>query len=223
MNTKRDNTSLKEIATLKQQIEIFGCPNCSQEIKRIKLEVTNGEPGIIYSDRKGLRGNSSSPSIIKCEGCESVYWLSSRNFVKEDEIDVINAPIIELAKPLSYFELNSALSNEESCSDDEMEKYLRIELWWRYNDKYRDVNPIMVGDGIDLLINRKNMRKLIALLDINRDEEKLMVAEVHRNLCEFEKCVQTLKDFRSSKFKNEVGQMIVACAMKNDKVFRIEK
>jgi len=63
------------------------------------------------------------------------------------------------------------------------EKTIRLEIWWAYNDRKRNN---------DELRWKENCLALLKLLDYSDINQRIMVAEINRNLGDFEKCISII-------------------------------
>jgi hypothetical protein len=105
------------------------------------------------------------------------------------------------------------------ASTQERRIYLRIRLWWAVNDLIRTYRPfwkrlldirglnqfyLFVGDRVQLRrsfrkyrsIFRNNLQKLSTLLDPVTDEDKLMLAEIHREMGKRSKALSVLNELK---------------------------
>jgi len=73
--------------------------------------------------------------------------------------------------------------------DKEKEFYLRLQAWWASNDKYRQ-NP---SNTVSLTIEEKrNLELLFSMLEVSDPSDRIMKAEIARELGRYEECLSLL-------------------------------
>ena len=173
-------------------IEYYKCPKCQSLTSRGSLLSGNTFGAKLYSDGKQIAPMLPEfPAIIKCKKCGTFFWLKDENEIKiEDEtIESYSAEF------LSVNEYNEAINSEIFTNNKELH-FLRIRLWWAFNDRIRQNNDIFLSEN-DQQIYEKNCLKLLEILDKNDINEKIMCAEIYRNLGSFNECqkiIETLED-----------------------------
>ena len=95
------------------------------------------------------------------------------------------------AEFLSLDEYIEAINFEVYRNKNE-ECFLRIRLWWAFNDRIRDGKKIFLNKN-DKEIYELNCKKLIELLNKNTEDEILMRAELYRNLGNYIECINILE------------------------------
>ena len=101
---------------------------------------------------------------------------------------------------------------EELKSDDidlEQEKYLRIRLWWRWNDPVREGNEELARPS-DFV---RNLRELIEFLFEDEDNDRLMMAEAWRQLGKH----KAAADLLAYQFPEEFGLAVDTIRSANEK------
>jgi tetratricopeptide (TPR) repeat protein len=131
----------------------------------------------------------------------------------------------EKYKPARFLHIDEyvlALQNKDVCSSKEDEYYIRLKLWHTFNDRIRNGQPLFENDS-EKKHWEDNCRQLIALINSNKGPDKVMIAELKRNLGEFEEAVNLLDSIRHR--GNEwwvIDQIKAACEKKNTLVFRLD-
>lgn len=94
------------------------------------------------------------------------------------------------------------------------EKYLRKYLWWAFNDRIRNKEKLFVDDNDEALYT-SNCIRLIKLLDKNITEEKIMIAEIYRNIENYDQCINTLKEVTDERFEEIIELIRTECGKRN--------
>lgn len=164
------------------------------------------------------------PEIAHCQGCGGFYWLdrareigtipSSLHLMLTPEEarqvpdEWTRAPMIHV---LDEQELMSAV-NSPAATDVRRERKLRILLWWKGNDRFREKDdraphgrpapdePLKAGlravparqYEAPTQVHRANMERLHAILQAKEPKMRLMKAELARELGLFEECLALL-------------------------------
>jgi hypothetical protein len=68
----------------------------------------------------------------------------------------------------------------DAVSDPQKERYVRLQTWWAFNDCRRESQELPLSS-----IEIENLHAFINLLDENEENDRLMKAEVLRELGEF--------------------------------------
>jgi len=202
--------------------EFFKCPNCGQVYTRGSLISGNSSGEILYSDGKSKAlMNPDFPLIEKCKNCGKFFWLDYENQIeinkknknkirKDKSIPRIDPSSISEYYKLMYSkfyefygyvniydahfltlnEYQELIDSGFHKNDHEL-KYFRNRLWWAYNDKFRKNNDVELTNEEETAYEN-NCLKLIEILDINDIDEKLMIAELYRNIGNFTECKNIL-------------------------------
>ncbi len=130
------------------------------------------------------------PQIVKCPHCKALVWPEDLEPVTRltHPEDPARPPHTRSYLTLTLGDYYDALETENLEAD--KEHYLRVQAWWKGNDKRRDANVL----GTLLEKEQKNLRALAPLLDLDNLSERLMAAEIQRELGQFEQCFELLKD-----------------------------
>jgi hypothetical protein len=162
------------------------------------------------------------PELIICSNCSTIFWLKASNEIaiyewwasKNDKWE--NA---ESVKFLSIYEYLEALDNKVFSTSSE-EKYIRLSIHRAFNDRVRN-GEIMFASDSDKTQWSDNAYRLLDLLNIGDIQEKILIAELNRNLGQFEKCqtiLSTIADLDYSRLKIAFEK---ACNERNINVFQL--
>jgi curved DNA-binding protein CbpA len=165
------------------------------------------------------------PNLTKCEKCNSIFFLSDlepiASYDKYGEIseDHEKYSNLQYFKFLDIYDLIRALELYP-----QEEKYIRMRIWWGFNDRIRNEESnneeIFLNDN-DKQLYEDNCNKLIELLDIENINEKMITAELNRNLENFDKCLAIIDNLPDDLNVYKV-LFNESCLQKNKYVFKIE-
>ncbi|MFC2110873.1 hypothetical protein ACFLQ5_00320 [Bacteroidota bacterium] len=202
---------------------IYQCPNCENLLSIGSLVTANTFGAKLYSDGKRIAPMfPDSPEITKCPICEGIFWLTKLKEIGERELwdeesewkDVRNAEFLTL------YEYQSALENKiYETKEDEV--YLRQRLWWAFNDRVRNKKPQFISDSEEKSW-LDNVNKLIDLLDIELLEQKIMIAELYRNLGDFNKCMEVINTIKNDEMEWIRQAFIIECIKENTSVVQLK-
>lgn len=174
---------------------VYQCPNCGHLLTNGSLLSGNTIGARVFSDGKEIAPMLPDfPNLTKCKKCEEIFWLS-----KLDEIGTYDwgycensewqeADKAEFLEIEDYF---NAISQGKAENRDE-ELLVRQLIWWTYNDRIRDGEDIF-NDEQDEALWIDNVQKLKNLLDHSDLNQRIMKAEICRNLGDFKACVNLIQ------------------------------
>lgn len=205
----------------------YRCTKCGTLKEKFTLASGNTFRAKTYSDGKLVaNGIMEIPQLVKCGKCGQFFWLRKENevgcykykdydklkqMVRKEE--VANVDEIETAVFLTINEYHEVLGEDiiESVGD---EHYLRRQLWWKYNDRIRDGVDIFIESG-DEKRWEENLIVLLTLMDERDIDEKIMLAELYRNLGNFKKCMELLDSIDELKGHILYKRVSEECVRKN--------
>jgi hypothetical protein len=223
---------------------IYKCPNCEALISNKSIGGGNNFNAKIFSDTKSISLMLAEfPIITKCIKCDTIFWLSKMEPIKKIPLGYnYKKPIKKIPwgynykKPSEYQkaifltieDYFRALENG-LAENQEDEKYIRIQIWWAYNDRIRindftiflpetiaiNKNNKLFTDNNDEMKWRENCEKLISILDPSIEDEKIMIAELYRNLGDFEKCKSIILDIDNDEINWIKERFLKECELKN--------
>lgn len=175
-------------------IKNFECPKCKNIMSKNTLKSGNTFGAKLYSDGKQIaRMFPAFPLITKCSKCNTIFWLNS-----ETKTETKNPNGFNWANFLTISELFSALILDEN-SKKENEIIIRRKIWWAFNDRLRN-NKEFFNSVEEKKLWEENIYKLIPLLDNNIIEERITIAELYRNIGDFEKCLEIIETIPEDEF-----------------------
>jgi len=174
---------------------IYQCPNCDNLIKRGSLMSGNTFHSKLYSDGKRVAPMLPEfPDLTKCVKCGTILWLSKMKAIGTLKLgDKQNTPWknADEAGFLSLDEYFIALNNGMAKTVED-ELFIRRKIWWAYNDRVRNGASLFDDEGDESRWG-ENCAELIKLLDSEDTNQRIMIAELRRNLGDFEACLAIIE------------------------------
>ena len=211
---------------------IHQCPNCENILSAGIYYVGSSVIRRDFSDGRTVPpGAPVYPVITKCSKCETIFWTNNliriRTYVKSKKaghsikIDERwekseSAAFLTLDE---YIEALTKCINRSTCEENnyEEEVYIRDMIHWGFNDRTRSGEPLFQHDS-DKSVYTDNIYWLLKDLNMNDSSHRTKIAELHRNLGEFEKCMEILKmDRRNTDWVYDAFEK--ECNLKNTLVF----
>lgn len=199
----------------------YKCPQCGCIHKRHSLTSGNTFGARFYSD--GMVDAPMWPRISdigKCTKCDTIFWPHKEKTVARYRWDDVNRPEADTARMLGMKDHYRALETGLASTNDE-EFYIRQQLWWWQNDMLRD-DP----DDPESIMNTRyeeNCRAMIGLLNYDNLNERITIAELHRNLGNFDECRRIISRIRKPEWTKVKKALLEECKKGNRVVFQYEK
>ncbi len=202
---------------------IYKCPNCGNLISKGSLMSGNTISAKLYSDGKRIAPMLPEfPNITKCKKCDNIFWLSKLKEIGTYEwgdnknSNWQNADCAEFLGIDDYFKaLDSGIAENK-----QEELFIRQRIWYLYNDRARDGKNQFI-DEKDEIKWRENCFELILLLDQSDLNQKIMTAEIHRNLGNFENCISIIHSVDNDDLNWLKEKFINECNRKNKCVIEL--
>jgi len=214
---------------------ILTCPSCAKYVRTLEILSYHIFESVLFSDGKAdttpIIPNISR--ILICPICNKEFWKDDAQQIIDDNIDIYN--IRSVLTPGDLFSVRnsedllgksryySKLIKEKFAKNNEKEIYLRIILWHELNDIVRYNIPVklkILEEREHLL--RDNLIHLIKIFNPSYEEEKLLLAEMYRELGEFDFAQTILEDIKEQDFIGKRNELLRACNNKNVKVFKLK-
>jgi hypothetical protein len=200
---------------------IYECPQCGNLIQRKSLLSGNTFDSKIYSDGKRIAPMLPEfPNLTECKKCRYIFWLTKANKIGEyswgDKLNPLwkNADHAEFLSIHNYFK---ALK-ENVAENQHEELFIRKRIWWSFNDRVRKGGKLFrfVNDEVRW---KENIDRLLKLLDIEQVDQKIMVAELYRNLGEFKLCLELINSIEDVELEWLKDAFNKECCNRNTFVF----
>jgi len=198
--------------------QIIACPHCGALAHYRALVSGNTLGAVVWTDgRQYAQMMVEPPPVVTCHACATCYWLADAK-----EIGVVARDFpwkVQVPE-----EWRNAAEVKEPSADEYLdaieaglakgvgkEKALRLLAWWRANDSVREWRfpikdiPAASPDGF-----RRNLLRLVDLLTDDNDNDRLMRAEVLRELGDFAAAKQALR-----KVSAELGWVVEQIRRRN--------
>lgn len=164
------------------------------------------------------------PDLTKCKRCNTLLWLSKLKEIETyDWIDEESSiwKKADEAEFLSIKDYYKAL-NEGLAENQQEELFIRRCIWWAYNDRIRKRKK-QFDDENDKLKWEDNCKKLILLLDQSDSEQKIMIADIKRNLGDFEGCFAIIESITDVEYTWLKEKFFKECEKRNRRVFLLKR
>lgn len=207
------STSLN--ATTHGQYQAVKCPKCSKIVmKHSEMTSFNNFGAVYWSDTKRT-DIYFPPKIVKCPKCEE-YFYTNKNYTKASKSK------IKKLKDSSKFALSfddyikafDGIENKRSA-------YMYIIT--SYNDLYRNgrIEEAEVKERKNAF--KEKATEFISTLDDADANDRILIAELYREMGEFDKCIKMLeqREFEAG-FSSIKTQIINQAKAKNAHVFKLE-
>jgi hypothetical protein len=164
------------------------------------------------------------PAITKCEKCGNIFWVAEAKEIGSYKFDDSSAVRKEGENAqrvtfLSYMEYYSVL-NTSLIRSKEDEIFIRTRILWEYNDSYRKGRTSHESEE-GKLKKKENIQALLGLLDVKDANQKLFIAELYRNLCNFDEAINLLNTIDDEKLNWIKERMFEECHKQNSLVFQL--
>jgi len=204
---------------------IYQCLKCNNLLFIGSLTSGNTFGAELFSDGKQIGPMLPDfPDITKCPKCKTIFWISDENEIGSFEpwgLEIIKEEWknAQKAKFLSVYEYFTALDNKILRTKND-EILIRQRIWWGFNDRLRKKKSVLATET-DETLWFNNINVLLTMLDPEDTNQLIMMAELNRNLGNFEKCIAILDCIET----NDLDWLKVAfkkeCDNKKTEVFQL--
>ncbi len=228
--------------------QILVCPHCSNKMYSYVLSSYYVHSSILFSDGQADCSPLNLPdsSILICTECKLEFWRDDA-LLEDENTDFSDSDLPEakdindldfafepdfLSKRIAYY---FSLLEKGFANTLDREIYLRIELWHLLNNKIRykptgiidnllkgNLKEVFSGkeempEAIKNLFN-SNLEKLINVYIPENDGERLLLAEMYRELGDFNKALKLLEEIKHHNNEDHIKQIVKAAKRKISKV-----
>jgi hypothetical protein len=174
-----------DVAAYMPMLIIRECPHCKAHVVQEETVSGNTIGAKFYTDGKcEAKMLPDHPALVKCPACSGLFWVDEAIEV-DMGFDAAKGKMPVLApqekEMLSFLE-GPALSKDK-------EIYLRMRAWWSANNAWRWV-PNATPAFSEAQV--KNLQALSALLDESEPGQRILKAEIAREMGNFEECLRLL-------------------------------
>jgi hypothetical protein len=168
---------------------VIACPHCGQYAKKETLLSCNDYGAQLWSDgKKVLPMFPVFPSLVICKKCKQFYWVKD---AKEVERVAFGSWLEEKWRKVDFVQFPTFYQYFKALETIPEEKFIRIRIWWIYNDYFRNGKEKRITPEMRRL-NSENLVALVKILDETKKNELLMKVDVYRNLGLFDKSRELL-------------------------------
>ena len=195
---------------------VYKCPHCGALKAVSAIKSGNSIWSTNWSDFKRVLPMSPRASFVQqCPSCGKYYLLINDNYYKRAESLFCKSSWGNL----SYHSLKNAFAQLYPLG--QYEKKIRLMLLHSYNDLYGD-KQITDIPAENRKLFEENAAALIGLCDIDHSDERLLIAELYREMGKFHKAISILR--ASFKYENLAqrilcDKMLEYAEQKNSNVF----
>ena len=193
---------------------IYFCPSCGKKMKMETYTSYTVSRTEYFSDgnvkESGICCAHFTPELAKCPHCDTLFFRG--NARSEETTFITNTSRIKYIQEPGRGDLVNAVKNKITKKWQE-EKAIREELWRNFNTETWYGNNVLTGD--DLKIWQANCAALLRLTEKNLNEMRsgknsknysdsdrndclIILAELNRNLGNFEKCMEIFNELGSN-------------------------
>lgn len=168
------------------------CPKCKAALEQSTMMSGNSLDARYWTDGKMEAPMlPDRPWLVKCPKCSNLFWMTEAKKLGEQykydkDKDKKWPDAVEPGLPAETDFLT--MLGTPGLSE-KKEQYLRIRAWWAANDIKRK-NRNMTDDWS--LIQKANLESLADLLDATDSDQRIMKAEIFRELKRFDDCINLL-------------------------------
>ena len=211
--------------------EIHKCPKCKALFLKGTLRSGNTIGATYFTDGKmNAVMLKEFPKITKCDTCNKIFWLNKPigEWLSKSEQRYYS---FKFRKPknftqacfLSIYEYQEAI-DLEIYKNKEEEIFLRIKLWHSFNDRIRYLSktkdPAIFYNELyknenDQVLFETNCHKLIEILNKNDENDLLLLAELYRNIGNFDECISILQTVSNPKYQKAADFIKNECENSN--------
>ena len=186
------------VAAYMPALTIRECPHCRAHVVQEETVSGNTIGAILYTDgKKHAPMLPDHPALVKCPACQGLFWVDESVEV-DSGFDAAKGKQQVLAP--SGKEMIEFLSGPALTQDKEL--YLRVRAWRSANDAWRwnpNATPAFSKEQV------QNLKALSALLDESEPEQRIIKAEIARELGNFDECLLLLSYQFSKGYDHFVG------------------
>ena len=202
---------------------VYKCPNCGNLLTNGSLMSGNTFGAKHYSDGKRIAPMLPEfPNLTKCKKCNTIFWLHKLKEIGAYEWGDVNNSEWQNADTAEFLGIEDyfiALNNG-IAADKEAELFIRRHIWWAYNDRIRKGQEPFY-DKNDEIRWTENLNQLKVLLNQSDINQRIMLAEINRNLGDFENCMNIIQVVDGDELDWQKEKFLTECNRKNKWVIKL--
>ena len=201
---------------------IMKAPGCKQPLKFPTIRSGNTFGATTWTDGKReapmlpdqpwLRKSPSEGVLFWSDECEKIGQVVSSWFDDDDDGDDSEWGNLEFAETPDEADYFTAISNQIANTDEQL-RYIRMRLWWSGNDRIRRKELTRLPEE-----HIQNLTEFAPLLSEEDPNQRLMKAEVLRELSRFDEASRLLEGAFPEDYERTVQRIRDLAASKDSKV-----
>ncbi len=166
------------------------CPGCGRPIEQQTTLSGNTIGARYWSDGKREAPMlPDRPWLVKCPACSILFWIDEAEEWGEKSPYGEPSEWGDLSLPDVPSEQDYYSMLENPIDDRKKERYLRLKAWWAFNDRYRDSVDAEMQLTPEASDNMEHLHDILVEID---PSDRIMKAEIARQLGRFEECIKLL-------------------------------
>lgn len=162
------------------------CPHCMAHVVQEDTLSGNTIGAKYYTDgKREAKMLPDHPALVKCPVCGGLFWVDEAKEVDVGFDAAKGKPQVMAPSEKEILEFLAA----QAPLPKEKEFYLRLRLWWLANDAWRGVPDSKPAFSPE---QAKNLEALSALFDESEPNQRILKAEIARELGKFDECQRLL-------------------------------
>ncbi len=192
------------------------CSYCDNHFTKYNLLAGNTFVTNLYSDGFRIIPMWLTPVELElCNECDNFNW--TRLLIEIDKLPPFAK--VQEQKDFDLYTWEKAIEAGVYGAG-EQEFYLRTGLWWAFNDRVRNGNPLFEKTDEEISWG-KNLHALLNILNNKIPEHHILEIEIQRNFGNFNEAMKLLKTLPHN-FKNIAAQFEYQILAQNKAVFQLE-
>lgn len=179
--------------------KIIQCPACDQQFRQQTIMSGNTLGAKIWTDGKQVAPMLPEATVLSfCNSCNQYFWVEEAEVIDELDPGDDTDSDIEHLHGLTLEQYIDAFGKIEMRSQEDTLFVLR-QIWWKYNDYYRDDNESELSQDIKNKIPDL-LEKLLNNFNEKNDDHLMLKGELLRELGRFESAKKTLNKVTASEY-----------------------
>ena len=180
-------------------VMIIQCPNCDNKLKKKTLKSGNTFNAKYWTDGKREAPMLPESVVVTiCKKCNKYFWVDDAEIIDEMEPAEEKYLELEYLEELSLEQYIDSLKKVEIRSEEDT-FYLLLQIWWKYNDYFRENNADELSQNIKNKIPGL-LNELLSIFDENDDNDLMMKGELLRELGRFPEAEKTLNKINTPEY-----------------------
>lgn len=194
------------------------CPQCGNIHRKPPVEKLNSDVSKAYSDGKNENSMFNEKLLFgKCPECNCLFRVEAQQIKQTDYSSYSAIPYT--TEDLTIYDYHTILE-KNLFSGKEEELSLRKRILWSFNDRVRENRKIFASKD-DIKIWAENINRMISMLDIHNDSQKILIAELYRYMGRMDICMSVINSVKKSEYDRIKELYEAECSKKNKMVFLI--